>query len=102
MIVEDKNAWAGVPAGIATRPPPPERLGAPPRPGTITDKRVLPTSFGERGDKRGGSTARGREFIMRYSWLPAPLVASAGLLQEPLIGGSDQRAGQAHIDMSYP
>lgn len=102
MIVEDENSWAGVPAGITSRPPPLERLGAPPRPGTITDKRALPTPFGEGGDKRGGSAARGRAIIMRYSWLPAPLVASVGLLQEPLTGGSDQRAGQTHNDISYP
>lgn len=76
-LVEDKNAWAGVPVGIAKRKPPPDRLGAPPRPGTITgadrDVRNLPVSA-------DGSDS---ECVTKYNWIPAPLVGKTPLLQTP-------------------
>lgn len=78
-LVEDKNAWAGVPVGIAKRKPPPDRLGPPPRPGTITDAdrygRNLPPSVVATG---GGTCS---EFLTKYNWIPAPLVGKTSLLQ---------------------
>lgn len=72
-LVGDKNAWAGIPVGIAKRKPPPERLGPPPRPGTITDRdgRNPPPSVVGGGD----------EFLTRYNWIPAPLVGKTPLVQ---------------------
>lgn len=75
-LTEDKNAWAGVPVGIAKRSPPPERLGAPPRPGTITGDRSLPSSTSV--DERGVELAH---VVTQYNWLPARLIAKAELLQ---------------------
>eukprot|EP00903_Cladosiphon_okamuranus_P017897 g16470.t1 len=65
-LVEDKNAWAGVPVGIAKRKPPPDRLGPPPRPGTITDTdregRNLPPSVVATATG-GGANGGGSEFL---------------------------------------
>ncbi|CAN0106041.1 unnamed protein product, partial [Pylaiella littoralis] len=86
----DKNAWAGVPVGIAKRRPPPERLGPPARPGTITavdaERPTLPSSVGGGGGVgvgggKGGE-AEGRS-VTKYNWIPAPLVGKASLLQAP-------------------
>ncbi len=86
-LTKDKNAWAGIPVGIAKRNPPPERLGPPARPGTITaadddrDRRHHhhhpPSSVSS-----GGRGAEGGELLTKYNWIPAPLVAKTALLQE--------------------
>ncbi|CAM9366496.1 unnamed protein product [Ectocarpus fasciculatus] len=96
-LTGDRNAWAGVPVGIAKPRPPPERLGPPPRPGTITanttatddhhcchQQSVSPSA---REDVRNEGEVR-----MKYNWLPAPLVAKAALLQCPKSGESDPMA----------
>lgn len=96
-LTGDRNAWAGVPVGIAKPRPPPERLGPPPRPGTITanttatddhhcchQQSISPSA---REDVRNEGEVR-----MKYNWLPAPLVAKAALLQCPKSGESDPMA----------
>lgn len=78
LLIDDKNAWAGVPVGVATRRPPPERLGAPPRPGTITATRAPQASIG------GAAEVESGQIVTKYNWLPAPLVGKAALLQTRL------------------
>ncbi|CAM9106650.1 unnamed protein product, partial [Hapterophycus canaliculatus] len=81
-LTEDKNAWAGVPVGITKRRPPPERLGPPPRPGTITaaDERHRPLPPSGRSGERAEVEGR---VLTKYNWLPAPLVGKTELLQIP-------------------
>lgn len=84
-LTEDKNAWVGVPVGIAKRRPPPERLGPPPRPGTIAaadrDRRLPLPSAGDGGGEVGETEGRS---VTKYNWIPAPLVGKAALLQTPI------------------
>ncbi|CAM9730754.1 unnamed protein product [Scytosiphon promiscuus] len=81
-LTQDKNAWAGVPVGVVKRRPPPERLGPPPRPGTITavGERNQPLNPPVGGDE--GAEVE-RRILTKYNWLPAPLVGKTELLQIP-------------------
>ncbi|CAM9535914.1 unnamed protein product [Ectocarpus sp. 6 AP-2014] len=87
-LTGDRNAWAGVPVGIANPRPPPERLGPPPRPGTITANTIATGGHHCRRQRSISPSAREDvrdegEVRMKYNWLPAPLVAKAALLQCP-------------------
>lgn len=77
ILREDKNAWAGVPVGVAKRRPPPERLGPSPRSNTA-DELALVRSAGD------GENVQAERLVTKHNWLPAPLVSEAGLLQTPL------------------
>eukprot|EP00752_Nemacystus_decipiens_P006009 g5427.t1 len=79
-LVEDKNAWAGVPVGIKERKPPPERIGPPPRPGTITG-----ADRNRNGQHLQAPSFAGGDggFVTKYNWIPAPLVGKTPLLQSP-------------------
>lgn len=96
-LTGDKNAWAGVPVGIAKPRPPPERLGPPPRPGTITANTNATDGHHCRYERSVSPSAREDvrdegEVRVKYNWLPAPLVAKAVLLQCPKSEGFDPMA----------
>lgn len=96
-LTGDRNAWAGVPVGIAQHRPPPERLGPPPRPGTITANTIATDGHHCRQQRSIPPSAREDvrdegEVRMKYNWLPAPLVAKAALLQCPKSEESDPMA----------
>lgn len=80
-LTTDKNAWAGVPVGIAKRRPPPPDIGPSPRSRGNVDSGSYRVRRPSGGD--GEDTERG-EVVTKYNWLPAPLVAEVGLLQKPL------------------
>lgn len=79
-LTTDKNAWAGVPVGIAKRRPPPKDLGPSPRSRGGAAYRKLHRSIGD-GD---GEDIEPGGIVTKYNWLPAPLVAGVELLQTPL------------------
>ena len=86
-LTTDKNAWAGVPVGIAKRRPPPRDLGPPPRSrGGAAHRKLRRSSGGEDGEdtERGG-------VVTKYNWLPTPLVAGVELLQTPIQTPIDSR-----------
>lgn len=80
-ITTDKNAWVGVPVGIAKRRPPQVPLGPSPRPGTCTAKSMSRRSGG--GDPGAGSKSE-HCVALKYNWLPASVVANVSLLQTPI------------------
>lgn len=77
-LTENKTAWAGIPVGITKLRPPTERLGPPPRPGTITADLLTPKRLGGDDEVQLGKIAT------KYNWIPAPLVGKTKLLQAPL------------------
>lgn len=80
IVTTDPNAWVGVPIPVPDmrqRPKTAQRIGPPPRPGTITAHGLdlpLPQTEG----------TIGKSYRTKFTWLPAPLVSKAPLLQQPL------------------
>ncbi|CAM9145521.1 unnamed protein product, partial [Sphacelaria rigidula] len=80
-LTTDKNAWVGVPVGIAKRRPPQAPLGPSPRPGTSTAKN---SSRRSRARDPGAGGKSEHCVALKYNWLPASVVAEVRLLQTPI------------------